>query len=83
MRPVNFSQPVEVNDLLSLKNLQHISLDMQDLSDQLLVGLTSGGRAKLAALNVNLHKHEEGVRQIRDRTWQLVHQRYFTESYSL
>ncbi|KAF6038181.1 FBXO33 [Bugula neritina] len=67
-------QPIGIQDLLMLRGLQYLSLDMADLSDLLLTSLTEGGRAKLVSLNINIFTHEEGVRQIRDRTWNLVHQ---------
>lgn len=67
--------PIDLHDMTRLRSLQHLSLDTGDLSDQLLVSLTEGGRAKLSTLTVNVLRHEEGVRIVRDRTWQLVHQR--------
>lgn len=67
--------PIEMSDLLSLRALKHLSLDTSDASDQLLVCLTEGSGAKLSTLTLNLLNHEEGVRLVRDRTWQLMHQR--------
>ena len=59
-----------------LKSLQHLSLDTEDLSDQLLGGLSEGGRVKLASLSLSMFRHEEGVRLVQDRTWRLLHERY-------
>ena len=68
-------EPIEMTNLLSLRALQHLSLDMSDLSDQLLVCLTEGCHAKLRSLTLNLLHHKEGVRQVANRTWRLIHQR--------
>ena len=63
-----------------LTSLQHLSLDTEDLSEQLLVSLSEGGRVKLQSLYLSMFYHKEGVRIVSDRTWQLLHQRYMIAS---
>ncbi|XP_067936145.1 F-box only protein 33-like [Watersipora subatra] len=68
-------QPVDVQDLLTFRFLQRLSLDTADLSDELLVSLSEASRVQLKLLCLSMFNHEEGVRLVHDRTWTLLHER--------
>jgi len=65
---------VDLFDILSLKSLEHLSIDMDELSDEIVLGLIDHGRSPLRTLSINIRRYE-GFPKIRPRTWQAVEKR--------